>query len=124
MMLLLPIKTSYDLTHLYQQNVDNTERHVLLMNAKAYAEMSVATVLYGLTFPFTTMALRAMGPLYLSLVRSLWSFIFFIVYFLIRGYPRGLDYALLLGISVFGMVLSFIFQNVGMLHATTSMASI
>jgi drug/metabolite transporter (DMT)-like permease len=94
------------------------------MNAKAYAEMSVATVLYGLTFPLTTMALGAMGPLYLSLVRSLWSFIFFIVYSLMKGYPRGLDYALLLGISVFGMVLSIIFQNVGMLHTTASMASI
>jgi len=124
MMLLLPIKTSYDLTHLYQQNVDNTESHALLMNAKAYAEMSVATVLYGLTFPLTTMALEAMGPLYLSFIRSLWSFVFFIIYFLIRGYPRGQNYALLFGISVFGLVLSIIFQNVGMLYTAASMASI
>jgi len=91
---------------------------------KAYIEMGVATVLYGLTFPLTAIVLRDMGPLYLSSIRSLWSFIFFILYFLKRGYPEKPDYALLFSISLFGMVLPLVLQNFGMLYTTASLASI
>jgi len=91
---------------------------------KAYTEMGVATVLYGLTFPLTAIVLRDMGPLYLSSIRSLWSFIFFVLYFLKRGYPEKPDYALLLSITLFGMVLPLVLQNFGMLYTTASLASI
>jgi drug/metabolite transporter (DMT)-like permease len=86
--------------------------------------MGAATVLYGLTFPLTALILKDMGPLYLSAVRSLWSFIFFALYFLIRGYPRDPSYPILLGITIFGLVLPLIFQNIGMLYTTASLASI
>ncbi|MDY6985466.1 MAG: DMT family transporter [Candidatus Thermoplasmatota archaeon] len=94
------------------------------MSKKAYAEMSAATLLYGLTFPLTAIVLRDMGPLYLSSIRSFWPFIFFILYFLKRGYPENPNYALLLSISLFGLVLPLVLQNVGMLYTTASLASI
>jgi len=94
------------------------------MNIRAYAEMSIATVLYGLTFPLTAILLRSMGPLYLSAARSLWSFLFFAVYFLARGYPKRPQYKLLAGITIFGLVLPLILQNFGMLYTTASLASI
>ncbi len=94
------------------------------MNIRAYTEMSISAVLYGLTFPLTAILLRTMGPLYLSAMRSLWSFIFFAVYFLLRGYPKKPHYRLLVGITVFGATLPLILQNFGMLYTTASLASI
>ena len=92
---------------------------------KGYAELAIAMVFYGLTYPLTVMALKGVTPIHLTTLRSLWSFLFFVAYFLKKGYPRkNFNYPLLAAIALSGIIVPIYLQNYGMLYTTASMASI
>jgi drug/metabolite transporter (DMT)-like permease len=92
---------------------------------KAYLEIMIATILWGVSYPINRIALGYSGPMTLGALRGGWCALFFVLYFL--AFKKRItreNIWLFIGISLTGLVLPLCLLNVGMLHTTASLSGI
>ncbi len=93
---------------------------------KVYSALVATTLLWGMSFIGTKVALTAFTPFALIFFRFFIASFFFLLYFVWRGFPRlTKDQHILLAIlSLFEPVLYYLFETFGLQRTTASEASL